>query len=157
MKTREVWRILSCKLEPTLVSLGFSRLKDQAGCLVWTRPLGNKRHETLWCQMDKWQWDPWIGSQFVVELQHSRQKEAGAMRGKRARLGDLLTRDERRTVQLRQNRVIKKFRVPSQKEYNRAMGFPASLDAGIFLDEHREACRPVRYKGGEHVDIWLRV
>lgn len=158
MKTREVFRILSGSLEPALLPLGFSRLKDATGqTLAWTRTCAGRKHETVWCQMDKNAWDPWIGSKFVVEFQQARHKEPGAINGsKRARLADLLTEGERRAVQARQNRVIKKFRVPSATDYSRFMGFPVG-NPDLFLEEYRQACRPVKYKDGRHDDIWLLV
>jgi hypothetical protein len=158
MKSREVFRILSGKIEPVLTPLGFTRLKDPTGQIVgWTRPLTKSKNETVWCQLDKSPWHPWIGSRFVVELQQARAKAAGAINGaKRARLADLLTAEERREVQARQNRVVKKFRVPSGDEYSEFMGFPVA-DPEPFLDEYREACRPVAYGGGRQQDIWLRV
>ena len=157
MKTREVFQILSDELEPVLLPLGFSRIKDPAGQVIaWTRPLATKKYETVWCQIHKYPWDPWIGSKFLVEVQQARSKDAGAINGaKRARLADLLTKEERREVQTRQNRVIKKFRVPSGQEYCSIMGF-AVADPDLFLDKYREACRPVKYGTNRHEDIWLR-
>jgi hypothetical protein len=114
-------------------------------------------YETVWCQMDKWPWDPWIGSQFVVEFQHARSADVGAIdSAKRARWAYLLTEDERRVVQVRQNRVIAKIRVPSAAEYNEFMGFPVP-NAGLFLEKYEQACRPADYSGGRAQDIWLRV
>jgi hypothetical protein len=158
MKPREVFRTLRQKLEAVLLPLGFSRSKDPAGqILAWTRPMGNKKYEAVCCQVDKWPWDPWIGSKFVVEFQHARGKEVGAINGaKRARLADLLTTGERREVEDRQNRIIAKFRVPSAAEYSKFMGFPV-VDADLFLDEYREECRPVKYGKRRNEDIWLRI
>ena len=158
MKTREVFRILRERLEPVLKPLGFTRTIDSTGqCLVWTCPTDKQKNIVVWCQMNKWPWDPWIGSQFVVEMQHSRSKEVGAMQGaKRARLGDLLTNDQKQELQERQNRVIAKFRVPSQEEFSGFMGFPVT-GANIFLDQYHWGCRPVQYDTRRYEDIWLRI
>ena len=34
------------------------------------------------------------------------------------------------------------------------MGFPVA-NAASFLDEYRQACRPIKYRDGRHADIWL--
>jgi len=158
MKTREVFQVLCKQLEPILLPMGFSRRKDHTGHnLPWTRLLSEQTYETVWCQMDKWPWDPWIGSQLVVEFQHAPSTDVGAINSaKRARWAYLLTEDERREVQVRQNRVIAKIRVPSAAEYSEFMGFPVP-NGDLFLEKYEQACRPADYSGGRAQDIWLRV
>ena len=91
MKTREVFRILAACLEPVLHPLGFSRIKDPTGQVVaWSRP-----------------WDPFIGSRFVVEVRRAHDKKVGMSNGgKRARLSELLTCDEKREVENRQSKDV---------------------------------------------------
>jgi hypothetical protein len=158
MKTREVFRILCKQLEAVLLPMGFSRIKDTTGLILpWNRLLGTGRYETIWCQMDKWPRDPWIGTQFLVEFQRAPTMESGAIKAtKRTRWADLLTEDERCEVQDRQNRVIAKLRVPSVDEFNEFMGFPVP-EGKLYLEKHRMACRPVEYGGRRLLDIWMRV
>ena len=75
MKTRAVFRILSGKVKPALLPLGFSPLKDPTGQVsAWTRSLAKKSYQTVWCQIDKNPWDLWIG---FVRGRRSSRREPG--------------------------------------------------------------------------------
>ncbi len=157
MKTKAVFKILREHLEPVLTPLKFGPLKDSTGQnLAWSRPAGGRKHETVWCQIDKWPWDQWIGSKFTVEFQHAGTRDIGAMRGKRARIGDLLNAREKREISEYQNRVIARCRVPSPAEFRASYAMDVSEDDPA-LAVYREACTPVKYSGRKHYDIWLRI
>jgi hypothetical protein len=155
MKTREVFRIVRRYLDCPLTELGFSTLAHTGAVLPWSRRLDERQHETVWCQIDKWPWDPWLGSKFTVEFQCADTPDAGAAgNAKRARLGDLLDANARKAVQDLQNAVIAKLRVPTHEEYNGHMGFAADEFA---LAAYRDACQPVSYTRGRVGDLWLRI
>src|SRR5437660_3634840 len=129
MKTREVFRILREHVGPPLLDIGFAPFKDDSSglFLVWTRPIKGKgrRYETVACQANKWPWDPWVGSTFTLHMTRSSQRGNTALCKEYATLFELLTADEKREMQARQNAVIARCRVPTEAEYNAHMGFPA--------------------------------
>ena len=156
MKTRDVFRILREVVEPSILPARFSVFKDcTGGFLIWTRPVGRGKYETISCQMDKWPWDPWTGSRFRVSMNRSSRRGNVALCKDQADMADLLTGEERREVQTLQNRVIVKCREPSKEEYNDFMGF-AAYNA-LTVREYREKCAPVEYSDARHFDLWLRI
>src|SRR5262245_60471239 len=124
MKTRQVFRILRDQIEPPLQTMGFSPFKDNSGrFLIWTRPWNIGKYETVSCQIDKWPWDPWIGSRFRVAMNRSPHEGNTDLCREQAMMFDLLVPKEKREVQERQNKVINKRQIPDEASYNAYMGF----------------------------------
>src|SRR5262249_42859964 len=113
MKTREVFKILRERIESPLLDLDFEPFKDPSGLfLIWTRRRKGRKFETVACQADKWEWDPWRGSKFGVLMTRSRQRGNVALCKEFATMWDLLSADDKPQMQEQQNRVIVKCRVP---------------------------------------------
>lgn len=123
MKTRDVYKVLWQSIDPVAAELGFARQRHTGTILPWTRRLDNGRHEIVYCQMDKWQWDPWMGSKFTVRLQESRNPDIGLVGGsKQAAIGDLLAGKYKRQAERIQNAAIARIHVPTAEEYNEELG-----------------------------------
>ena len=153
MKTKQLLAILRGHVEPVLVSAGFSRLKDRTGtCAAWCRSVADDCHFTVWAQNDKWPFDPWVGSRFLVELQRAPVCAVGATHGAlRLRLQLLLTDAEREEVRTLQNAVIAKCRIPTEEEHRQIMGF--GLLPG---NEYEASCRLIEGDFDPRLDLWLR-
>jgi hypothetical protein len=142
MKTREVFRVLREHIGPPLLEMGFEPFKDSSGLfLIWTRGLKERRFETVACQADKWEWDPWRGSNFGVLMTRSRHRGNIALCKEFATMWDLLTAEEKREMEQQQNKVIAKCRVPTEAEYNAHLGFAGYSPSAMRV--YREACLPV--------------
>jgi hypothetical protein len=61
----------------------------------------------LWCQCDKWGWDPYAGSSFFVTFQVSEGPEARS--GETRRLQEFLTDAQLESLRESQNAVIRKL------------------------------------------------
>jgi hypothetical protein len=156
MKAREVFRVLRQYIEPALLERGFKPFKDSSGLfLVWTRLLKGRRYETVACQADKWEWDPWQGWKFQVLMTRSRQPGDVALCREFAEMWDLLTAAEKRDVEAGQNKVIAKCRVPIEDEYNVHFGFAAYTKTGT-PRVYGEACAPVDLSRRPLMGLWLR-
>src|SRR5262245_53515372 len=156
MKTRDVFGVLRGEIEPSLVELGFEPFKDPSGLfLVWTRPRRGRKFETVACQADKWDWDPWRGWRFQVLMTRSRHHGNVALCREFAEMWDLLAADEKREVEAKQNAVISRCRVPTEEEYNAHFGFPAYTKIGT-PSVYREACAPVDLSRRPFDGLWLR-
>lgn len=158
MKNREIYRILREHIDPVALDLGFAAQKNTGTDLPWTRKLNSKRYEIIWCQIDKWPWDVWLGTQFTVNFQNSRASRIGPSRGtKMARIGDLLKGNFKKEAEAIQNRAIEKIRVPTAKEYNDEMGAEfADSDDAFILEMYREKSQPAKF-GKKLGDLWLRI
>jgi len=152
MKTRQLFTILRGHVEPVLLPAGFARLKDRTGAIAaWGRSASADCHFTAWLQNDKWPFDPWVGSRFIVEFQRAPICAAGAAQGAfRLRLQHLLSDAEREEVRRRQNAVLSKCRIPTDDEHRQVMGF--GLLPG---NDYEESCRQVE-DFDPRFDIWLR-
>ena len=156
MKTREVFRLVRGIVEPPLAAVGFSHVKEATGqFLVWSRPQKPRKHETVYCQIGKWEWDPWFGSSFRVGMTRSLRRGDVALCREWVTMFDLLTKKEKREVQDLQNQVIAKIRLPSKAEYNAFMGFPAY--SATMMEEYRAKRLAVKYSGAAYVDLWLQI
>jgi hypothetical protein len=156
MKTRDVFRVLRQQVEPSLLDMGFEPFKDPSGLfLVWTRPRKGRKFETVACQADKWDWDPWRGWQFDILITRSRHRGNVALCREFAEMWDLLSADEKREIEATQNKVIAKCRVPTEAEYNAHFGFPAYTKTGT-PRVYSEACTPVDLSRRPFGGLWLR-
>jgi hypothetical protein len=157
MKPREIFGLLREIVEPPLLEMRFSQFKDPAPgtYLVWTRPLKGRRYETVAFQIDKWPWDPWLGTRFIVLMTRSRRRGNVALCKEFATMFELLTEEEKREIQEQQNKVIARCRVPGEAEYNAHMGFPAYSE--FMMRDYREACLPVDYSRPPNAGLWLRI
>ena len=136
--------------------MGFEPFKDPSGLfLVWTRPRKGRKFETVACQADKWEWDPWQGWRFQVLMTRDRQRGNVALCREFAEMWDLVTADEKREVEAMQNAVIARCRVPTEEEYNAHFGFPAYTKTGT-PRVYREACEPVDLSRRPFAGLWLR-
>ena len=153
VKNKELLSLLGLRVGPVLAREGLSPLKDRTGLASgWfrARPWGG--YLTVWLQADKWPFDPWVGSRFVLELQRAPEREIGATGDAlRLRFGDLLSEVERREVRDRQNRVIAKCRVPTDSEHRAALGFPL-----VAPDLYESQCEIMKEDFGPKEDVWMR-
>ena len=157
MKTREVFGLLRNSIEPPLLELDFQPFKDPTGSglfLIWTRPRKGRKFETVACKADKWGWDPWRGSRVEVVMTRSRHRGNVALCREYATMWDLLRVDEKRRMQVVQNAVVAKCRVPTEAEYNAHMGFKAYTPSGMRV--YREACEQVELSGHQPEGLLLR-
>lgn len=156
MQNRGVLRLLRTHLEPVLLPLGFSRSKGRAGnSVAWFRPSKKRRFETIWCQMDEWPFDPWIGTCFTLEFQQAGRAEPGMVQNaKRARLPPLLTAQDRQRITGMLNGVVQRCRIPSVKEYSAYAGWDVSGEE-FFSDVYRDACRAAKRLTAKD-DVWFR-
>jgi len=114
MKNRQVFKIIRNRLDPWFSDRGFVPAHDpyHRGLTGWSRPHGS-RHLNVWCHGDKWQFDPFTGSQFTMEFEVSPQLIPGHSSFEhRDRFPRLLTEDERRSMLDRHNAVVGKLRRP---------------------------------------------
>jgi hypothetical protein len=156
MKTREIFKLLREVVEPPLADLGFAHVKDSSGVfLIWSRPLKAKRFETVGCQIDKWGWDPWVGTKFTLLMNRSSRRGNVALCKSFATLAELLTPDEKRAAQDLQNAVIARFRVPGETEFNAHKGYAAYSE--YLIRDYRAACAPENLSGSLRTGLWLRV
>jgi len=72
MKNRQVFKIIRKRLDPWFADRGFVPAHDphHRGLTGWSRPHGSL-HLNVWCQSDKWQFDPFIGSQFTDDTRET--------------------------------------------------------------------------------------
>lgn len=153
MKNREAFEQVRKRLDPSLGSQGFGAARDphHRGIWGWTRPDGPE-HLNIWWQSDSHPFDPFTGSQFVMEFELSPEPVPGMSDFDRCRrrLNQLLTEDDRRVMLDLQNTVIGKLRMPTDLEYEKVIGFtPVHL---LFDKEFVKVTRA--YK--EREDVWLR-
>ena len=158
MKNREIFGALRQHIGPVASDLGFDTQPNTGTNLPWIRKLENGRHETFWCQIDKWRWDIWMGTRFTVNFQDSKKPGIGLSRGtKFTRIGDLLSGKHKKDAERLQNSAARKVKVPSALEYHEQMGFSlAGGDDDFFLDCYRKASQPVKF-GKDLGDLWLRI
>jgi hypothetical protein len=157
MKNREILKALVQLLHPVLEPMGFRPESAPGGRIcAWARPGKPRRFETVWAQLDKWPYDPWIGTRFTVEFQEAGKRSPGAVRGsKRARLAPLLSSAQRRRVIADQNAIIRRLRIPTLAKYSEYAGWPVA-DKSLYIDIYREARRPLKELRPAD-DLWLRV
>lgn len=158
MKNREIFKTLRYHVGPIASDLGFTALPNTGTDLPWTRQLKEGRHETVWCQIDKWPWDTWLGTKFTVNFLNAKAPGCGLSRGaKMARIGALLAGEHQTQAERIQNAAIQKIKAPSAREYNEQMGLElADGDDSFWLDQYHEASRPVKF-GNDPGDLWLRI
>gem|GEM_PF-7065912 len=140
-----------------MLELDFKPSKDSTGSglfLAWTRPRKGKKFETVAWKADKWGWDPWRGSSVEVFMTRSRNRGNIALCRESATMWDLLATDEKRKMQVVQNAVVAKCRVPTEDEYNAHLGFKAYTPSGMRV--YREACEPVDLSRHQPQGLLLR-
>jgi len=151
MKNKQAIQILKDHLLPVFESLGFETPVIQAGKYLTWRKEEQLHTLAFCCQLDKWPWDPWIGSRFVVEW----TEETNDKIIKRARFADVANQQELDEVSELQNSVIAKFHIPTKEEYSEKVGVQVQDDA-FFLDRYEDACQLVKYQKDRRSDIWFR-
>jgi hypothetical protein len=156
MKTRDVFGVLRETVEPPLADLGFAHVKDPSGVfLIWSRSLKPKRFKTVACQIDKWGWDPWLGTRFTLQMSRSGRRGNVALCKSFVTLAELLTPEEKRAAQDLQNTVIAKLRVPDEAEFNAHKGYAAYCE--FLIRDYRAACVPEDLSSPLRTGLWLRV
>jgi hypothetical protein len=153
MKNREAFSIFRKRLEPRFRERGFAAANDphHRAAWGWTRPEGS-RHLNVWWQADKYPFDLFSGSKFVVEFERSCETKPGYsdFHDDRRRLNRLLS-DEDRVVMLGlQNSVIARLKMPTDEEYAAVYGFPP------FHPLIDDKFTSVRKPYGPTEDVWLR-
>lgn len=155
MKVRNVFKIFRDHIDPVLSGHGFCLQRNTGTLLPWLRTLQDGRSDFVYCQMDKWPWDHWMGTKFTVNFQNSKEPDIALHRGSKfARIGDLLVGKHRQETERLQNSAIAKIRVPSEKEYNDELGFEFADE--FVLQQYRDESEPVTLSG-KVGDLWLRI
>jgi hypothetical protein len=153
MKPRELFKVLRKHLDPWLTEQGFAQASDpyHRGGVGWTRPRG-ANHLNIWCLNNKWPFDPFLGSEFTIEVEISPQAIPGFAPLQRfGRLHQLLGEDDRRAMLERHNAVVAKLRQPSDEEYERVVGVPPFDFRGSFAKKFASRVAPI-----ENEDFWMR-
>ena len=150
MKNKLVIQILKDHLLPVFESLYYETPDNYSGKYLTWRKEVEHRKLVFCCQLDKWPWEPWIGSRFVVEW----TEETNDRIIKRARFADLANQQELDEVSTLQNSVIAKFHIPSKEEYIEKVGVQLQNDA-FFRDRYEDACQLVKYQKDRLTDIWF--
>jgi hypothetical protein len=125
-------RTISHRLNPELRRRGFVA---GPGGLSWSRKVDNdtirlrfRRHPNAV--------DPYQGGRFQVELERTANKLGAAFSG-RARLDQLLTKEELKRLVEVQNGIIRSLPAPPAEHINT---YPASCGARTWMDFARKAC-----------------
>lgn len=152
MKNRDIFKILRQHVDDPASKLGFESQRNTTTDVTWVRKRSG-RYDVVYCQLDKWAWDPWAGTKFTVNFQNSKKPGIGVSSGtKFARVGDVLRGKYKKAAEQIQNAAIAKIRVPSADEYEEEMGFADDF----LLDEYKELSKPERF-GRKRDDLWLRI
>ncbi|HEY1208568.1 MAG TPA: hypothetical protein VGE85_04315 [Terracidiphilus sp.] len=157
MKSPEVYSLLKIELAPWFKSEGFKRAK---GLLSWTRPHGDA-HIVVWCQVSQYGWDPYAGSQFIVEFQRSSEPVIGYgyKNAHRERIALLLSPEEREEVRRIQNSVIASLQHPPAN--HPILHFTQEV-TDIYVKQFKAVSEPYperndiwfRYASPEHITQW---
>jgi hypothetical protein len=130
-------------------------VKESTGqYLIWARTFKQPKYEMVSCQIEKWQFDRWLGSKFRVGFNRSSAKGNVALCKHDASMFNLTLPAELRQIQELQNEVCKKARIPTREEYVAEWG--TDILYGMYHTLPDERCQPVKYSPNKHVDIWLR-
>jgi hypothetical protein len=146
MKAADVYGLLGTRLSPWCRAQGFKKLRGSV--LGYHRPVSDG-FVVFWVQCDKYGWDAFSGSRFVLEFQRGKEPGIGlsANEPKRLRLGRILSDKEREDVRTLQNQVI--ARLPAAPSNHPAFG--ANIPVW-FLDQFKPIAKPY----GATDDLWLR-
>ena len=116
----------------------------------------------LWCQCAPIVFEPFTGSRFTIELELSPQPVPGVSAfNQRARFPRLLDAADLRSMLDVHNEIVGKFRMPSDEEYERVMGFPQMDAPQTFAARFARRDRPIgnedfwmQYRDKEDVTLW---
>jgi hypothetical protein len=144
MKSNEVYRQLRQDLGPWFKSSGFKRGNSM---LSWVRQIGDT-FIVVWFQVSQFGFDPYTGSQFIVEFQKSSEPVVGSLRGRRKRISEFLSQAEREDVRKIQNQVIEALRKPPE-DY-------VLLQMPDVSESYRRSFEPISLPYPDGSDIWFR-
>jgi hypothetical protein len=153
MKNREAFTLFQKRLAPWFRERGFASAKDphHRATWGWTRPEA-AAHFNIWWQGDKYPFDAFTGSKFVLEFEISHEIKPGYSDffADRSRLNPLLNDDERSKLLELQNQVIGRLQMPTDEEYVKIYGFPP------FHPMFEKQFAPVTQSYRPQEDVWLR-
>jgi hypothetical protein len=145
MKSNEVYRQLRQDLGLWFKSSGFKRGNSM---LSWVRQIGDA-FIVVWFQVSQFGFEPYSGSQFIVEFQKSSEPIVGSMRGRRKRISGFLSEAEREDVRKIQNQVIEALRKPPEDYVLLRMQDALS-------ERYRRNFEPIGLPYPDGSDIWFR-